>query len=191
MLILLGCSTAIAPSIHEYTIYSPHEAHPSMVARSSKALRIAATKSVPSLLSKHIYYLRPSGESGHYLYSRWSDIPPVLIERNLHTLLEEKALFSALLTSGSHANAEWILESDLSAFYHRFDSRGNSQAVIDMTYRLIDSGTKRLIASKRFLITPPSPTEDAPGGVKALTQATNELTEQCTLWLAEQIKNNP
>ncbi|MDD2370284.1 MAG: hypothetical protein PHQ90_13360, partial [Sulfuricurvum sp.] len=58
----------------------------------------------------------------------------------------------------------------------------------DITYRLVDSATKRPIGSKRFIVTVPAPTDDAKGGVNALTQATGQLCTEVTEWIRNLIQ---
>lgn len=185
---MMGCSSTISPSINEYTIYPSSKNNSSSLEHSSKILRLSTTKTIPSLASKNLTYLRSSGESGSYLYTKWSDNPAVLIERSLASALHDQNLFEALLTPTSTAYSDWILESDLSAFYHHFESEQKSKGIIDITYRLIDTKTKLLISSKRFRIATPAASEDAKGGIDALTLATRELTEQSTRWISIQIQ---
>ena len=186
--ILVGCSSVTNPMINEYTIYPSSLSSQQTEQHTSKILRLAPTRTIPSLETKYLSYLRSNGESGNYLYTRWSDTPSLLIERSLHHTLDEKALFSAILSPSSASNADVILESELHAFYHRFEAGKPSKGIIDITYRLIDTQTKLPIASKRFLITQESPSEDAIGGIKALSEATNELSHQCTQWIQESLK---
>lgn len=183
-----GCSSTLTPPIQEYTIYPPLHSASSPQPLSTKTLRLSPMKTIPSLSSRNLLYLRENGEIGSYLYTRWSDAPSVLLERSLSHTLQEKMFFSTLLTGASSAQSDLLLESDLHAFYHRFDTDRKSQGVIDVTYRLIDAKTKLPIASKRFFITKEASSENAAGGIEALTAATSELTIQCTQWLQEKAK---
>jgi cholesterol transport system auxiliary component len=187
-LMLVGCSTTITPPIQEYTIYPSSDNSAVTDVHSPKTLRLSSTKAIPSLSSKNLYYLGSDGETGSYLFSRWSDNPSSLIDRSLSASLEEKGLFAALLSPASPAHADWILESNLDAFYHQFQQDEESFGVIDITYHLIDTKTKSHISSKHFRITAPAASEDARGGVGALIQATKELTKQSTQWLSSQIQ---
>jgi len=184
--LLFGC-TATTPGVNEYTLLSSKTVQPTTVSLSSKSLSVSLSKSIPSLSSKNLIYLRENGETGTYLYSRWSDTPTALLQRSLITSLYENALFASLSPSNSIAQADWVLESDLDAFYHRF-AHTKSEGYIDITYRLIDTRTKRLLGSKRFSISSPAPTMDAAGGVDALQKATRELNAQSTQWLTTLIK---
>lgn len=184
--ILFGCS-ASTPSISEYTLLSPPIDHPKNAPLSSKTLSIASSKSIGSLLGKNLIYLHDNGQTGSYLYSRWSDTPAALIQRSLLAALNERGLFASLSPTTSLAQTDWVLESDLDAFYHRF-SEGKSEGYIDITYRLVDTRTKQLLASKRFTVSSPAASMDAKGGVEALKNATEELNRQSIDWLTTHVK---
>lgn len=179
---IAGCSTTVPP-IREYTIVPPSSSTAVSSPLSVKSLGIAPTRSFPSLASKNLYYIRSNGETGAYLYSRWSDTPSGMLQRFVTASLDNARIFAELSPSSSAAQADWILESELESFYHRFDNEGRSEGVIEITYRIVESKTKRQIASKRFSVTSVSASNDATGGVGALNDAARELSRQCTLWL--------
>lgn len=186
--LLTGCSTT-TPAINEYTILPLYPLHSSLPDKSNLSIKLIPTKSIPSLSSKEIYYLHGTGQTGVYLYSRWSDSPASMIDRSLISSLQNRRLFITLLPATSSASADMTLESDLHAFYHRFHDDGTSEGYIDITYRLIESKTKKVIASKRFVITSPSLSADAEGGVNALTDATRRLCDESFLWLEMHLKS--
>lgn len=190
-LLVIGCSAPITPPISEYTILHSEKLANAKAPLSHHTLSIASSKALPSLSSKSLYYLREGGESGAYLYSRWSDTPAVLIQHSLTASLQEKGVFTSLLPQTSAAHADWVLESDLSAFYHRFPKSSKSEAFIDITYRLVDTSTKLPLGSKRFIITVTAPTDDAKGGVTALTQATEDLCTQVSAWITTLAQERP
>lgn len=185
-LMLIGCSNK-APSVNEYTLLSPTQVEKQSNLKSSKNLAVASGKSIASLSTKNIIYLYENGETAPYLYSRWSDTPATLIQRALLSSLYEENLFASLSPSSSSAQTDWVLESDLNAFYHRF-LKESSDGYIDITYRLIDARTKRPLATKRFVLSSPAPSMDAQGGVAALKQSMLELNRQSILWLNTLIK---
>lgn len=184
---LWGCS---APSINEYTLLTTQTVYQDKAPLSSKSLSVALSKSVASLSGKNIIYLHENGETGAYLYSRWSDTPSLMLQRSLLTSLYAQGVFSSLSPSTSVAKSDWMLESDLDAFTHRI-LNDKSDGYIDITYRLIDTQSKRQIASKRFVVSYPSTSADATGGVNALKSSEHELNRQCIEWLktiAKEIK---
>jgi cholesterol transport system auxiliary component len=185
--IFFGCATT-TPKINEYTIIPLYSPQDRLTAPSNLSLKLTPTKSIDSLASKKFYYLRDTAQIGSYLYSRWADTPASMIDRSLISSLENRHLFTTLLPVTSSGYADVTLESDLHAFYHRFQKNGSSEGYIDITYRYVESKSKKVIASKRFVIIAPSLSADAAGGVNALSDGTKELTDQCILWLSTQIK---
>jgi cholesterol transport system auxiliary component len=184
----IGCS-ATHPAIQEYTIlpsYTPNEKTEPINA----TLKLSSTRAISSLSSTQLYYLKEISSIDSYLYSRWSDSPASMIDRALNSSLQNRHLFIALIPSTSSASADLILESDLNAFYHRFVNDNKSEGFIDATYRLVDSKTKKTIASKRFVITEPSASADAKGGVNALTKATHHLSSASVEWLEHITRKN-
>jgi cholesterol transport system auxiliary component len=188
-LLITGCSITV-PAINEYTIISPSCPSDARAVPANLTLKLTSTKSIASLSSKEIYYLRETTHIGSYLYSRWVDTPASMIDTALTSSLQNRRLFMTLLPTTSKGYADLSLESDLHAFYHRFLNDSQSEGLIDITYRIIDSKTKNTIASKRFIIASPAPTQDAAGGVKALSSATQQLSEETVLWLENVAKEN-
>ncbi|MCX6062044.1 MAG: ABC-type transport auxiliary lipoprotein family protein [Campylobacterales bacterium] len=187
--ILTGCS-ALRPSLHEYTILPSYVPHVTTTLPIKAALKLSSTRSIPSLVSTQLYYLKDTSHIDAYLYSRWSDSPSSMIDRSLYSSLQNRQLFTTLIPVTSKATADLILESDLNAFYHRFLNDSKSEGLIDITYRLIDLKTKTTLASKRFYITEPALSADAQGGVNALTKATHQLSENTIDWLETVGKEN-
>ncbi len=188
-LLFAGC-TSLRPTMHEYTILPSYTTPVEASKPLNTTLKLSSTKSIASLSSTQLYYLKDTTRMDAYLYSRWSDAPSNMIDRVLYSSLQNQQLFETLIPATSSATADLTLESDLHAFYHRFLDTTHSEGFVDITYRLIDTKTKRAIASKRFLITQPSPSADAKGGVSALNSATHTLSQQCTAWIDMTMKES-
>ncbi|MDP3120951.1 MAG: ABC-type transport auxiliary lipoprotein family protein [Sulfuricurvum sp.] len=187
---IAGCTTITSP-VTAYTLTpAPIATSRLLTSQSSLSLKLAGTQAAPSLSTKALLYLSNHQEVGSYLYSRWNDLPSMMIDRVLLAALDDAQLFSALLPKTSTGNTDLLLESTLSSFYHRIHEDKTSDAYIDITYALLDSKTKRTLASKRFIITSPAASMDAPAGVTALTNATHLLSQQCTAWIYVTMKDN-
>jgi len=189
LLLLSGCSTR-TPPVQEYTLTSPVQSAGAPVALTGRILAVAPVKSSPSLSSKDILYLRNGRETGAYLYARWSDTPSVMLTRAMMLALEERHLFASVVPLSSTGQPDWLLESDLHSFYHRFNSETQSEGVIDITYRLVDPKEKRIIAAKRFTVVTAAATPDSRGGVDALNAAATRIGDECIRWLNTLIQEN-
>lgn len=187
---LTGCTT-ITPAVTAYTLTPPcSSSSRSLIPQSSLSLKLAGTQTAPSLSAKALLYLTDHQEVGTYLYSRWNDTPSMMIDRVLLAALDDANLFSILLPKTSTSHTDLLLESTLSSFYHRIHDDKTSDAYIDITYALIDSKSRKTLASQRFIITSPAASMDAPSAVAALTNATHTLSQQCTAWIHATLKEN-
>ncbi len=181
--IATGCST-IVPQVNEYSLNTRQSSAPYNTSIASpKTLQYQGIKAPISLSSKAIVYTKKNQEIGRYLYSSWNDIPSSMIERSTLGMLEESHLFANVIPSYSKSNADYLLESDLNAFYHQILDNGASEGFVDITYRLIDVKSRQCIESKRFIVTQSSDTQDAKGGIKALKKSIDVLNMQIIQWL--------
>ncbi|HEX5670037.1 MAG TPA: ABC-type transport auxiliary lipoprotein family protein [Sulfuricurvum sp.] len=186
--IITGCSTT-SPQISEYTLTTEKpQAQHSTSETSSKTLQYQRIKAPASLSSKSILYIKNDQEIGSYLYSTWIDSPVIMMERSTLGALQESRLFANVIPIYSQTKGDYVLESDLNALYHRILDTTSSEGTIDITYRLIDLNTRQCIESKRFVVTNPSDTQDAKGGVKALKKSMEILNGQIVLWLNQTIE---
>lgn len=184
-----GCSST-SPAVSEYTIHPSYSSSESTTAAAyPTTLKIVTLETLSSLNSKSVRYTQPNDETGGYLYGRWSDTPSVMLTRLLVSSLERQNLFSVLMTASSNAKADWVLESELMAFEHRFNRDGTSQGLIDISCRVIDVKTKQPISAKRFVILNDAPSNDIQGGIIALQKSSDELIAQQSSWLFTIIKN--
>jgi len=167
----------------EYILSYPPLTAPPVQSTVPYTLKIAPPKARPSLISKLFYYREGENQIGSYLYSQWVDAPGTMLDRLLYTSLQQSRLFSTTLPGSSNASSDLVLESMLYDFSHRIDSEGKSVGIIDITYTLIDTKTKKVIGSQRFTTSSPAPTMDAQGGVIALDRAATRIIVQCTEWL--------
>lgn len=190
LFLFAGCAKP-SPSVNVYTILPAANAAADTRLATTKTLRLLPVRSIPSLATRELYYLRSDGEVAPYLYSRWGDTPSAMISRSLTHSLQERNLFAALIPPASTAKADWDLESDLSAFYHRFNDEGTSEGFVDLSVRIIDLRTKNVIGSKRFSYRIQSATNDAKGGVAALEEALHRYSSDCSAWIETLIKEAP
>jgi cholesterol transport system auxiliary component len=177
-----GCSIH-APAITEYSLISTESLNNLSSITTYKTIRLNAPVTLSSLATKSIYYTSSKQESGSYLYSIWSDTPSSMIENTLFLTLQQSNLFSIVAPSASWAKTDYLLESNIALFHHRINSNGTSDGVIDTSYRLVDTTTKKVIASKHFFLTQPAESNNAKGGVVALQKGLQVLNLQTLQWL--------
>jgi len=186
LLLLTGCTTHTAPSTY-YTLSSkaPRES-PTHI---SKSIKIGMPNSTTQYMTDSMRYTKSNGESGAYLYSAWSNPPVAMIGETLFSTLERSTLFDVVIPYSSLGQTDYLLESTLISFQHTIIDTDTSNGLIDISMRIIDLKTKKIVPTKRFTITTPSRSNDASGGVVALDQGLETLSTQICEWLETALKN--
>jgi cholesterol transport system auxiliary component len=110
-----------------------------------------------------------------YAESRWVAPPGELIEQTLRR---------AIVSSESDQMAAGCrLRVDLDEFVHLFESPAASRGVIEVRVSLQAPRTDALLARRSFSIAKQAASQDARGGVAALSAATRELIGSMYTWL--------
>jgi cholesterol transport system auxiliary component len=124
-----------------------------------------------------------------YSQARWSAPPPQLIRQRLRQRLgRERAVLdlsesAALARNGG--TAPRVLRMGLEEFSHLFESESRSWGLLRLRVTLMDNTAagEQLLAQRTFVVRKPAPTADAPGGVRALTAATDAAAEEIAQWV--------
>ena len=118
-----------------------------------------------------------------YALARWSMSPAQLVSQRLReTLAAQRPVVNV-----GESLAALELRVDLEEFSQVFDSPGASFGLVRMRATAVAPLTRgeRLLGQRTFTARQPAASNDAPGGVKALTEATDDLTRQIVAWLNE------
>ncbi|MBC7436597.1 MAG: membrane integrity-associated transporter subunit PqiC [Bdellovibrionales bacterium] len=126
-----------------------------------------------------------------YAQARWSMPPAQLVMLQLRQTLGQRR---ALLVAGEgpavnrlQGKLPNVLRLDLEEFSQLFDSPASSTGLIRLRATLVDvtpSGEK-LLGQRSIVVQRPAPSADAPGGVKALADATAAAADEISQWLQQ------
>ena len=115
-----------------------------------------------------------------YALARWSMAPAQLVHQRLKLALNVRGpVLAEGQGSPSHA-----LKIELEEFVQVFDQPHSSQGRISLRATLLNGS--QLVDQIRVQATAPAPSNDAAGGVRALTQATDAAALQLVTWLNQQ-----
>jgi cholesterol transport system auxiliary component len=119
-----------------------------------------------------------------YAQSRWAT-PPArlfgdLLRRRLAALSSKGALSE--LDGGA---ADYALSVELEEFAQAFDTPASSRGVVRLRATLIALPSRRVAGQRSFHLAHPAPTPDAPGGVQALANASQQAAGEVVAWIAE------
>jgi cholesterol transport system auxiliary component len=126
-----------------------------------------------------------------YAHARWTGPPQRLVRLRLREILGRDRAVLDLAESASLARTAGslprTLRIDLEEFSHTFDSPTQSSGVVRMRATLTENtpAGERLVGQRVFSQRQPAATADAPGGVRALTAATDAVAQDIAAWLAQ------
>ena len=125
-----------------------------------------------------------------YSLARWSMPPAQLIRQRLREQLSQRRVVfnagaSAALNRSQMAPLPLLLRIELLEFSHLFTAADTSFGLVRLRATLVEvtpSGEK-LVGQRNLIVQRPAATGDAPGGVRALTAATDAAIEEIDQWL--------
>lgn len=191
-LALLSCSferpTSAVPTSYDF---GPQPSH----ARSNPAipgtLLVAPVRASAPLDDTGIVYRLIYEESSRpdiYAMSRWAAEPASLITDRLRSRFAAAA--EGIVAPGYSARSDHTLRIELEDFSQHFQAPGQSRVLLRARATLLGSESRRLIAQRVFDVERAA-SGNAPGAVKALTEATDAFVEDLVKWTAENVRAKP
>ena len=127
-----------------------------------------------------------------YTLARWSMPPAQLVRQRLRdTFSQRRTVFgagdSAALNRSQNAVLPRLLRLDLEEFSHVFTTADASVGLIRLRATLLEvtPAGEKMIGQRSVVVQRPATTPDAPGGVRALTMATDAAIEEIDQWLQQ------
>lgn len=177
-----ACTFNPAPAPNAFYDFGPRPENPSP-SRTIEPLLLIETVHAPSWLDTQsiVYRLGEDARHRSYANSHWVGPPGDLITARLAGKLAG-ASEKGIVRAGQGIAADYSLRVELIEFAHVFDSPQTSRGVIQLRASLIDRGS--LVAQKSFAAAFPAPSPDAPGAVRALSNASDAAIAEIVEWVA-------
>ena len=128
-----------------------------------------------------------------YAQARWTMPPAQLVRQRLReTLSLRRPVFNAreglALNRSQNPVLPLQLRLELEEFSHYFSATDSSVGLVRLRATLVDmtAAGEKLVAQRTIVAQRPASTADAPGGVRALTAATDAAIEELDQWLQQQ-----
>ncbi len=128
-----------------------------------------------------------------YSQARWTMPPAQLVRQRLRdTLGRSRAVLNAgegpaLNRSVNQGVLPRVLQLELDEFSHFFEAPERSVGLIRLRATLVETtpSGEKLLAQRSITVQRPAPSADAPGGVRALTAATDAAIDELATWLQQ------
>lgn len=117
-----------------------------------------------------------------YALARWTMPPAQLLQQRLRERLSQQR---AVLNPGE--GAPRVLQIELEEFSQVFEAPAQSTGLLRLRATVLQAtpAGERLVAQRSVIVQRPAPSADAPGGVRALTAATDAAVEEIGQWLQQ------
>ena len=129
-------------------------------------LAVNRPHAAPGYDSAGIVYTRESQRIGTYANSVWVDTPAQMLMPMMVAAIESTGVYTAVVQSPSAARADIELDTEILRLQQDFSSQP-SRVRFTLRASLVDSVSRRVLASEQFDAVVDSASEDAPGGVMA------------------------
>ena len=156
--------------------------HPS---RRDLVLAVNLPRARPGFDTVQMAYVRRAHEIEYFSKNRWADTPARMLSPLLVQALEQSGGFRAVVQALGAVSADLRLEVEIVRLLQDFADRP-SRARITLRAQLVDSASRRVLATREFDAAEPAPSDDAYGGVLAANQALERLLRQIVDFAAEQ-----
>ena len=192
VILVWGCA-AMQP------VLSPHPKYYSLdVARTVAApapLRAVAVAAAPTLIvapphaaagfdSQRIMYLRQANQLEYFAHNEWIDTPARMLAPLIVAAIESSGAFRAVVQAPSPAVGEMRLNTEILRLQQEFLS-APSQVRFTLRANIVDSATRRVIASREFEAAVASASEDPYGGVVAAASAVRTVLANLAAFCTE------
>jgi cholesterol transport system auxiliary component len=124
-----------------------------------------------------------------YAQARWSMAPAQLLRQRLRERIGQQR--TVLGPDDANLGADQtrlVLRVELEEFSQLFSAPATSTGLVRLRATLVQSaaGGDRLVGQRMVVAQRPAASADAPGGVRALTEATDAAVDELAQWLSQQ-----
>ena len=189
LLLACGCEAlkpASAPHPKHYSLADARSLAPMVrtVAAATRTLIVNPPHAAAGFDSEHIIYVRQPGQPEYFAHNEWVDTPARMLAPLIVAAVERSGAFRAVVQMPSIAAGDMRLDTEILRLQHEFLEKP-SRVRFTLRAYLVETGNRRVIASREFEAIATSASEDPHGGVVAATQAVREVLEELSAFCAE------
>ena len=134
--------------------------------------------------SDHMIYVRQASQLEYFAHNQWVDTPARMLAPLIVAAAEQSGAFRAVVPTPSTAAGDMRLDTEILRLQHEFLA-APSRVRFALRAYLVDTATRRVLASREFEAVAIAPGENPHGGVVAATQAVRTVLEELAAFCAE------
>ena len=189
--LLAGCASSKGPTGNTLYDFGPAANPPATTSNASvPAVVITDVTGNAAFDSERMFYRLNYADplqARSYAHSRWNSTPLQLLTQRFKSRVAQAGV--KVLSTTDASNGVPLLRIDLDDFTHSFDSTASSYGQVVVRASLFQGHT--LVDQRTFRQKVRAPSADAPGGARALAQATDAVATDMIAWLARDLRPTP
>ena len=157
-------------------------------AAAAPTLIVSPTHAAGGFDSRRILYVRQAGQLEYFAHNEWIDTPARMLGPLIVAAIESGGAFRAVVQTPSPASGEMRLDTEILRLQHEF-LQVPSRVRFTLRAYLVESATRRVIATREFDAVVPAASEDPRGGVAAASRAVRAVLDELSAFCAEAARN--
>ena len=178
---LFPTTTTTQPSF--YSLDSAPRAAPGAAPAAAPTLIINPPHAAAGFDSSRIIYVREAHKLEYFSHNEWVDTPARMLAPLIVAAVENSGTFRAVVLTPSAAAGDLRLDTEIVRLQHDFGSQP-SRVRFTLRAYMVDSTTRRVLASREFDETVAAASRDPYGGVVAANRAVQSVLEQLASFCA-------
>ena len=189
LLLAYGCEVlkpAAAPHPKNYSLADARSTAPAVQRPGTASLTLIVNPphAAAGFDSEHIMYVRQANQLEYFAHNEWVDTPARMLAPLIVAAMETSGAFRAVVQMPSAAAGDLRLDTEILRLQHEFLGTP-SRVRFTLRAYLVDTRTRRVLASREFEALATASGEDPYGGVVAATQAVRKVLEELAAFCAE------
>lgn len=176
---------AAPPALFTLSAESEASAAPARTPRATAPTMIVnLPRAAPGFDTTQIVYVRRLYEIEYFAHNQWVDTPSNMLAPMMVHAIERSGAFHAVLGAPTSATGQLRLETELVRLQQDF-STSSSHVRLTLRAALVDTTSRRVIASREFDARVNAPSDDPYGGVIAAQRAASQVMAGLAAFCAE------
>ena len=137
-------------------------------------LIVATPHAAAGFDSRRMMYLRRGDELEYFAHNEWIDTPARMLAPLIVAAVEARGIYRAVVLTPSPATGQVRLETEILRLQQEFLA-APSRVRFTLRAQLVESATRRVVASREFEAVAAAPSENPRGGVTAAHEAVRKV----------------